>query len=182
MSGNMVYYLKMAAVASVDLLLGFGVAFASNSWFSQFTSIDPTLTGWDRVWQEGLYACAQAASTVLVADEMRNLIYPPDFQDPTGGIIFMNALLQQPLLWSRSLSVAQFLDSKWRSWWGPKIRMDDKGERTPDSRDERTADSDKTELTRLGQVAYLESQMTPGVSLSSFKARGGSSNSNLVLS
>lgn len=124
MSGTLFYYAKMAAVASVDLLLGFGVSYVTNKWFRENTVISPDEGEWDKAKKEILFGCFQGVSTVLLGDELRNLVYPKNFQDPTGGVIFMLALGQQPLLWERMTALFQWGDAKYNQWLKGAILMD----------------------------------------------------------
>lgn len=65
----------------------------------------------------GLVTLAQLMVTLVAGLELRNIFIPyqGDFFDPTGGIVFVLALLQQPGLWGRAVLLLQNL---YRGiWW-----------------------------------------------------------------
>jgi len=100
MSGSFPFYLKMALVGTVDLWTGSIVASLIERFFKDkgMDSNDPM----ERWTQNFLWASLQAVTTVVAGDQLRNLIYPPGFDDPTGGLIFMHSLFQpQPSLWRK---------------------------------------------------------------------------------
>lgn len=107
MSGTLPHYLKMALVAATDLFLGSSLAYLVDKIFrDKFTYEDPTdLSG---KWKHDfLVASAQAALTILASDQLRGLVYPPEFQDPTGGVCYMMSILRQPSLWEKTNFVVE---------------------------------------------------------------------------
>lgn len=183
MSATVFYYAKMALVASADLLLGFGVAYVTNKWFMENTKINSDDDGWQRAQSEALFCGFQAASTIFLGDELRNLLYPKDFEDPTGGVIFMLALGQQPILWDRLHSLFNFLDSKYHQWLKGGVRKDDHPSTRVDMTEladfERPADSERTTLNRLGPVGARDAHLKPGIPVGSLNARSSSSAFNV---
>ena len=101
MSGTLPHYMKMAAVAVVDLWMGSLLSYFVDKFFKdKFTYGDVTDTSGK--WRHDLIAAsAQSAVTVLAADQLRALLYPPNFDDPTGGVVFMMSILRQPDLWQK---------------------------------------------------------------------------------
>lgn len=180
MSGlTLLYYAKMALVASSDLILGYGVAYITNKWWAQNTKIKPEDSQDKRGFMSTLYACGQATSTIFLGDELRNLLYPKDFEDPTGGVIFMVSLLQQPLLWDRINAALNWMDTWWHNQFLGGVRQDD-DPKTPLSEldfaeTERPADSRRYENNRLEQVGFRDSHMKQGVPATALDARGSSS-------
>jgi len=183
MSGTLFYYAKMALVASTDLLLGFGVAYVTNKWFLENSRIKASESEWERAKAEILWTCFQGVSTIFLGDEIRNLVYPKDFQDPTGGVIFMLSLSQQPLLWERLFSLFNFLDSKYTQFLRGSVRMDDNPPNRIPMEEladfERPVESERTELNRLGPVSHRDAQLRPGIPQTSLNARSSSSKFDL---
>lgn len=64
----------------------------------------------------GLVTLAQLVTTLIVGLELRNFFIPyENFLDPTGGIVFVIALLTQPHLWIRATALIQ---NVYRAiWW-----------------------------------------------------------------
>lgn len=169
MSGTLFYYGKMALVATVDLFLGAGVAYITNKWFQDNSRI--TGVEWDRAKLDAFYCAFQGVSTIFLGDEVRNLVYPKDFQDPTGGVIFMLALSQQPVLWDRMNSLLNFLDVKYHQFLKGGVRRDDDPVIMLDEREiERPADSVISASTRLGAISRRDAHL-PGVSVGSLGGR-----------
>lgn len=82
---------------------------------------NPLLAGtpiydFDQMKVVGLTTLAQLVVTLVAGLELRNLFVPyENFLDPTGGIVFVVALLAQPGLWQRSMNLIQ---SVYRAlWW-----------------------------------------------------------------
>jgi len=64
----------------------------------------------------GLNTLAQLITTLIVGLEIRNLIIPYEsFLDPTGGIVFVIALLSQKELWGKSRILLQNIYQMF--WW-----------------------------------------------------------------
>lgn len=100
MSGTLPFYIKMGAVAAIDLWVGSTLAFIVDKFFhDKFTVNQADIeTRWKH---DLLWASVQAAVTVLSADQLRNMLYPPNFEDPTGGVVFMMTILRQPSFWEK---------------------------------------------------------------------------------
>lgn len=105
MSGNLWFYIKMVAVSVADLWIGSTIGYLNDKFFADKynTATSPK----DRFTQNILVASAQGATAVITSDQIRGLIYPPNFEDPTGGIVFIASLfLTQTNLWKRIDEIA----------------------------------------------------------------------------
>lgn len=100
MSGTLAFYVKMMGVAALDLWLGTGLAMLLDKFFKD-KFID-TQDSPEARWKMALLSTTlQAGVTVISGDQLRNLLYPPNFDDPTGGIVFMMSILHQPHFWEK---------------------------------------------------------------------------------
>lgn len=91
----------MGIHSTFDLFVGTGLAALIDAFFkahppkSNGGTVDPFSLA---------FSCAaQAFVTVLAAEEIRNLAWANPADDPTGGIVFIVAVLFQPTLWYRMI-------------------------------------------------------------------------------
>ena len=83
---------KLGAVASLDVVTGSAIAYLLDAMYTA----DPCEFGYLQLL---LRVLSRAFLTGFMGDEVRDFLYPYDFNDPTGGFFFAVAMLWQPQMY-----------------------------------------------------------------------------------
>ena len=105
MSAPLFHYGKMIFTAAVDLWTGVTIGVISNWIFGKAYSETPEKEEEKTMhWIKNVTLCTlQAGLSLIAAESIRTTFFPPDFNDPTGGVVFTVAVfLPQSLLWKYS--------------------------------------------------------------------------------
>lgn len=114
--------LKIIGISSVDLATGYAIAFFMDKVFTWKFPVSPVGISKERYGLKCFgYATVQAATTVLIGDSIRSAIYPPGFEDPTGGICFLASLLRQPSLFKKLDDSYKVLDEYIKTELLPRV-------------------------------------------------------------
>lgn len=104
-SGKIKKLLKLGGVATLDIASGSFVSFVTNAMYSTDPSDFTFLQLLTRVF-------TRSFMTAFLMDEVRDFLYPYDFDDPTGGFFFAMAALWQPQLYTDArLLVAKSIEN-----------------------------------------------------------------------
>jgi len=95
MSQQLEHIAALSLHAGVDLFAGMSVSSLINLYFKAHAPSNSDN------FKLAFSSLVQAVLTVLVADELRNLFWENPQEDPTGGILFIVTLFQQPTLWAK---------------------------------------------------------------------------------
>jgi hypothetical protein len=91
MAGKIQSLLKLGATASLDVVAGSSIAFFITSLYDPMPEQLTYMQLLSRVVTRTFF-------TAFLGDEIREFLYPFDFEDPTGGFFFAIAMLSQPQL------------------------------------------------------------------------------------
>jgi len=81
----------------VDLFAGLAISKPLGTFFSM-KAHDPPATDFFKL---TISILTQACITMVAGDSLRKLIWSDPAMDPTGGIVFVLALWQQPIFWTK---------------------------------------------------------------------------------
>lgn len=112
MSTEFQHLIALCLHTCVDLVAGLAISKPINTFFSIQSHIPPD----NDFFKLALSTFAQACISMVAGDSLRKLLWADPSSDPTGGIVFVLALWQQPIFWTKTqeiweLIINQFMTS-----------------------------------------------------------------------
>lgn len=105
MSEKLTQYVRTAFVGSLDMALGTLVATIVSSFFGEPGASDSWIKLLTEAWLQGMM-------TLLIGGELRSTTFPENYDDPTGGTMFMACVMNQPTFWAR-IKILQTMFTDW---------------------------------------------------------------------
>lgn len=101
---------KIAYAATFDLISGVTISMVMTSVFgNEILPNEPSVT---QVFYMLFEIALQGLLTIFISAEIRDFFLGKDFEDPTGGILFILSVFRQPNFWRRVDSVSSYLSDK----------------------------------------------------------------------